>query len=83
MGHPEPNTSLVCVSSRSTTALQPCGLYDPIKGFKTHQEHKLTLNTALKIFKTPRRLGGGKRKFKKGRIFGIKYLYLKENVYML
>lgn len=55
---PEPNTSLVCVPSRSTTALQPCGLHDPTEGFETRQEHKLTLNTALKIFKTPTRLWG-------------------------
>lgn len=55
----------VCVPSRLTTVLQPRGLHDPTEGFETRQEHKLTLNTALKIFKTPIRLWGQKKILKK------------------
>lgn len=55
----------VCVSSRPTVALQPCGLYDPTKEFETHRKRKLTLNTALKTIQDPKESLGETKILKK------------------
>lgn len=75
----------VCVQQahgrNSTNTSQPCGLYDPASGFQTYREHKLRLNS-LKNIQDPKEVLGGKEVLKKGRTFGIEYLYLKKEAYM-
>lgn len=81
---PESNTSLACVSCRPTAAilLQP---YDRVAsvtqlGVPDLSRTQLRLNTALKIFKTPRRYLGKRRFNKRKNIWA--HLYLKEEVYI-